>query len=101
MKEKIVNAWAYCKRKAAAFWKWYKHFYIGRPWYVKTVAVICSLIVAFILYLGAVDVNFLWLFGKSPGFRTIMNPTTSQASEIYSADGVLIEIGRASCRERA
>lgn len=37
-----------------------------------------------------VDINFLWLFGKSPGFYTIMNPETHEASEIYSADGVLI-----------
>lgn len=37
-----------------------------------------------------VDINFLWLFGKSPGFAQIMHPQTSQASEIYSADGVLI-----------
>ena len=46
---------------------------------------------AFFLYLGAVDINFLWLFGKSPGyFSGILDPQTSQASEIYSADGVLI-----------
>lgn len=90
MKEKIKNAWAYCKLKARTFWKWYKHFYIGRPWYVKTITALCSFIVLFFLYLGAVDMNLLWLFGKSPGFRTIANPTTSQASEIYSADGVLI-----------
>lgn len=37
-----------------------------------------------------VDINFLWLFGKSPGFSQIMHPTTSEASEIYSADGVMI-----------
>lgn len=37
-----------------------------------------------------VDTNFLWLFGKSPGFSRIMNPETHQASEIYSADGKLI-----------
>jgi len=38
-----------------------------------------------------VDMNFLWLFGKSPGyFSGIMAPQTSEASEIYSADGKLI-----------
>ena len=42
------------------------------------------------LYLGAVDVNFLWLFGKSPGFAQIKDPNTASASEIYSADGKLI-----------
>ena len=41
--------------------------------------------------MGAVDINFLWLFGKSPGyFSGIRDPQTNQASEIYSADGKLI-----------
>ena len=48
------------------------------------------MVVAFILFLGAVDINFLWLFGKSPGMSAIMNPVTAEASEIYSADGQLI-----------
>ena len=71
-------------------WKWYKGLYAGRKWYVKTLAGTASFLVAFILYLVMVDVNFLWLFGKSPGFSQIKNPVTSQASEIYSADGKLI-----------
>ena len=37
-----------------------------------------------------VDINFLWLFGKSPGFVEIKTPPTYAASEIYSADSVLI-----------
>ena len=37
-----------------------------------------------------VDINFLWLFGRSPGMSSIMHPKTVQASELYSADGVLI-----------
>ena len=71
-------------------WKWYKSLYVGRPWYVKTLSALVSLVVAFILYLGAVDVNFLWLFGKSPSLETIRNTRPSQASEIYSADNVMI-----------
>ena len=51
---------------------------------------LCTMIVAFFLYLGAVDMNFLWLFGKSPGWLEISQHKTSVASEIYSADGVLI-----------
>jgi len=69
---------------------WYLHLYKGRPWYVKTIAAIVSLVAAFFLYLGAVDTNFLWLFGKSPSMATIKNKRPSQASEIYSADDVLI-----------
>jgi penicillin-binding protein 1A len=48
------------------------------------------MIVAFILFLVAVDINFLWLFGKSPKLSAIMNPVTAEASEIYSADGQVI-----------
>ncbi len=74
----------------AKAWKWYKGLYKGRAWYTKTVVAFASMIVAFLLFLGAVDVNFLWLFGKSPGLSAIMNPVTAEASEIYSADGQII-----------
>ncbi|MGI6223444.1 MAG: transglycosylase domain-containing protein [Prevotella sp.] len=78
-------------KKIKGFWPWYKNLYHGKAWYTKTLIGIVSLIVVFFLYLGAVDINFLWLFGKSPGyFSGILDPQTSQASEIYSADGVLI-----------
>jgi len=49
-----------------------------------------TFIFAFLLYLFMVDINFLWLFGRSPGMSSIMHPKTVQASELYSADGVLI-----------
>ncbi|MBP3776627.1 MAG: transglycosylase domain-containing protein [Prevotella sp.] len=72
------------------FWQWYKGLYEGRKWYTKTAVGFASFIVAFILYLFMVDINFLWLFGKSPSLNTIMHPKTTQASELYSADNVLI-----------
>lgn len=73
------------------FWKWYKNLYNGRAWYTKTAIGFCSCIVGFFLYLGMVDINFLWLFGSSPGyFNGILDPQVSEASEIYSADGKLI-----------
>ena len=74
----------------AAAWKWYKGLYKGRAWYTKALLGVASFVIAFILYLVAVDINFLWLFGKSPGMSAIMNPTTAEASEIYSADGQVI-----------
>ena len=88
---RIGRIFSFCIRKIKAFWHWYKGLYIGSKWYKKTIAVILSLFVAFFIYLGMVDINFLWLFGKSPGFSQIKKPTTSEASEIYSADGVLID----------
>lgn len=86
---KKIFGWLW--RKARGFWPWYKNLYRGRAWYTKLLIGFVSCIVAFILYLGAVDINLFWLFGKSPGyFSGIMDPQTSQASEIYSADGKLI-----------
>ena len=88
-KIKTFIAWTW--HKICAFWPWYRNLYKGRAWYTKTLIGFASFIVAFILYLGAVDINLFWLFGKSPGyFSGIMNPQTSEASEIYSADGKLI-----------
>ena len=62
----------------------------GGPWYKKVFVWIATVIVAVFLLLGAVDLNFLYLFGKSPGFKDIKSPVTSAASEVYSADSVLI-----------
>lgn len=47
-------------------------------------------LVALMLYLGAVSVNFMNLFGRMPNLHTLENPKSELASEIYSADGVLL-----------
>ena len=86
MNKYVEKCWQACKN----VWQWYKGLYRGRKWYMKAVVGFTSFIVAFILYLFMVDINFLWLFGKSPGMNAIMHPKTTQASELYSADGVLI-----------
>lgn len=85
-----VEAWRAVKRWHHRFWAWYRGLYRGKPWYVKTLVAIATAIVTFVLYLIAVDVNFLWLFGKSPSLSDIMNPKTANASYIYSCDGKLI-----------
>ena len=86
----ISSAWKFICEMTASFWAWYKSIYKGRPWYVKTVSVLGTLVVLFMLYLGAVDLNLFWLFGKSPGWAEIKEHRTAQASELYSADGVLL-----------
>ena len=86
MKQYISKCWQAVK----GFWPWYKKLYKGRKWYTKCAVLFASFIVAFLLYLFMVDINFLWLFGKSPGLNSVMHPKTVQASELYSADGVLI-----------
>ena len=90
MRKKIVQGAKWCATKLKASWKWYKGLYAGRKWYFKSGVALVSAFIAFLLYLGMVDINFLWLFGKSPGWSTINNPISAQASEIYSADGKLI-----------
>ena len=87
MVKKLINK---CSKPFVGFWHWYKNLYKGRAWYVKLLSAIVSLIVLFIVWLGMVDINFLWLFGKSPGYMSGLEPQISQASEIYSADNKLI-----------
>ena len=70
--------------------RWYVHLFKGRPWYVKLLSALASFIVFVILYLCAVDIDLFGLFGKSPSMETVRNTRPAQASEIYSADGVLM-----------
>ncbi|MDD4433629.1 MAG: transglycosylase domain-containing protein, partial [Parabacteroides sp.] len=60
------------------------------PWYKKILLSGAAFIVLFFIYLVMVDINFLWLFGKSPSLSSISNPNQSVASVIYSADGKAI-----------
>jgi len=71
-------------------WQWYKSLYKGRVWYWRLLAAMATLVVMFMLYLIMVDINFLWLFGKSPSMSDVKNTHPAEASEIYSADGKMI-----------
>lgn len=64
--------------------------YRGLVWYKKMANVFITSVILFMLYLFLVDINFLWLFGKSPGLSSISNPTQSEASIIYTADGKVL-----------
>ncbi|SHE87184.1 transglycosylase domain-containing protein [Dysgonomonas macrotermitis] len=68
----------------------YKTYYKKSAWYKKTGVIIATSIVLFITYLFLVDINFLWLFGKSPGYSDVSAPMQNVASEIYTADGKLL-----------
>ena len=81
--EKLIQA-----LKSAA--RWYKGLFKGRPWYIKILSSLATIVVAFFLYLIMVDVNFLWLFGKSPSMSDVKNTHPAEASQIYSADGKVI-----------
>ncbi|MBO4611796.1 MAG: transglycosylase domain-containing protein [Bacteroidaceae bacterium] len=60
------------------------------PWWQRIIVWFFTALLLLILFLGAVDVNFLWLFGRSPGFKDIKHPITSEASIILSADSIVI-----------
>lgn len=90
MKQQLKRITKSAHRVLSRVWQWYKNLYIGRRWYIKVAVGFVSLVLLFFIYLGMVDINFLWLFGRSPGFAQIKAPVTSEASLIYSADGKLI-----------
>ncbi|EON77327.1 Multimodular transpeptidase-transglycosylase [Lunatimonas lonarensis] len=47
-------------------------------------------IIGFVLFILAVNSNFLGLFGSMPDFKSLENPESELASELYSVDGVLL-----------
>ncbi|QMU26895.1 penicillin-binding protein 1A [Adhaeribacter radiodurans] len=63
-------------------------------YYSKIIATIWLVFVAgllaLILYVYAVSINFLNLFGELPDFRALENPKSVLASEVYSEDNVLM-----------
>lgn len=80
-------------KQLRAYWTSFnkkRHELYSGPWYKKIAVWTATAIAAFIMFLLAVDNNFLWLFGRSPGFSDIMNPPVNEASEVYSADGILM-----------
>ncbi|MCR5180845.1 MAG: penicillin-binding protein [Bacteroidaceae bacterium] len=66
------------------------HTIYSGPWYKRLLVWTLTIIIAIALLFVAIDVNLLWLFGRSPSLHQIENPVTSEASEIYSADSVLL-----------
>jgi len=71
-------------------WRWYSGLYKGKPWYKKLLTATVSFFLLLFFYVFAVFVNLLWLFGKMPSVDSIMHPETSEASVVYSADGVVL-----------
>ncbi|MCX6270519.1 MAG: transglycosylase domain-containing protein [Bacteroidetes bacterium] len=86
-------AWKYIKLAWSVFTFINRKFFIppkGMKWKYKILWRIGNLLILMLLFLFLVDVNFLWMFGKSPRIRYIFNPDQKLTSELYSADGVLV-----------
>ena len=88
--KKLSRILTACGNAMGRMWNLYKNCFKSRPWYIKTLSAFATVIVIFLLYLGAVDLNLFWLFGKSPGWAEVSKHQTPEASELYSADGVLL-----------
>jgi penicillin-binding protein 1A len=81
-KEYFIKFIAWRKRRIARYHGLSRRHKVGNR--------ILTFIGFFLLYLVLVDINFLWLFGKSPSLRSISNPSQLISSEIISADGQVI-----------
>ena len=66
-----------------------RRIYSG-PWYKKTAVWLVTFLLLIILFFAAVDCNFCYLFGRSPGFDDIKDPVVNEASEVYTSDEVLM-----------
>ena len=65
------------------------NIYTG-PWYKKAALWLLTFLVLVMLFFLAVDFNFCYLFGRSPGFADIKDPVVNEASEVYTCDEVLM-----------
>lgn len=88
--DKIIDLFRFLWHGAVRFWRWYKRTYKNSRWYGRIGIIAATAVCLFFVYLGMVDINFLWLFGKSPGMSEIEHPKQDVASIIYSDDGVVL-----------
>lgn len=79
----------YLKRIGAFFADRKAHFK-RQKWYGRLLWTVIYGIIFFFLFLGAIDINFLWLFGHSPRMSELREADMSLASELYSCDGVML-----------
>ncbi|RZK48440.1 MAG: penicillin-binding protein [Pedobacter sp.] len=56
----------------------------------RALRIIAIVIFFLILFICAVQINFLWLFGYSPSYADIKKPAQRIGSELYTSDGKLI-----------
>ncbi len=66
----------------------------SEPWVQKTIKYLWIVFIggffSFILFVWMLSINFLGLFGSLPDFKALENPDSELASELYSAEGLLL-----------
>lgn len=67
-----------------------KKLFFSGSWYKKTAVWLATFFLIIILFFAAVDCNFCYLFGRSPGFDDIKDPVVNEASEVYTCDEILM-----------
>ncbi len=93
IKDIVSEIFELIKKWAIIFINWRKARLVrfrNLVWYRKLGNILFTFFWVFLLYLFLVDINFLWLFGKSPTLHSISHPNQSVASEIISSDGKVI-----------
>jgi penicillin-binding protein 1A len=93
LQKKMPVIWELIKKRWFQFIEWRKKRlarFKTLPWYSRLVNIVVTGTILFLFFLFLVDINFLWLFGKSPGLRGIGNPNQNEASLIISADNQVI-----------
>ncbi len=96
-KQRIKITWDAIRRKGKKYllkfiaWRRYRTArYHGLSRWGKAGNNLMTFVGFFLLYLVLVNINFLWLFGKSPSLKSISDPPQLISSEIISADGQVI-----------
>jgi penicillin-binding protein 1A len=75
------------------YWQIYRAFNSKmkeKPRKIRLAYLLGKILVCIFLYLFLVDINFLWLFGKSPKINDLNDPKYEITSQLYSSDGQLI-----------
>lgn len=62
----------------------------AKQWWQKAIVRILQFFLILFLIIVAIDINFLWLFGQSPGIMDLKNPDINVASELYASDSTQI-----------
>jgi penicillin-binding protein 1A len=92
-KELLLKIWNLIYPYLQHFVRWRKARMVrfhNLVWYKKLGNIFVTFSWMFLLFLFLIDINFFWLFGRSPSMKAISNPPQSIASEVISSDNRII-----------
>ena len=86
----IVKAFQLLKKGWKVYIAWRKKLASNKKLYKRLLIRLGFWMLYVLIFLFLIDVNFLWMFGKSPKMNQIKNPEQKIASELYSVDGKML-----------